>query len=140
MEMAGISAVLQFDGGMKALHSVMTLAKIPPNMHAQKAGEIKDKTRLSDSARKASELQKKKRVAQRQAKLVREQEAREREGGPSYASGAFNEEATLGLQNSCISPKFSRRIVGIFIQIIDSRAFNRHCVEIIIHLYIPLFL
>jgi hypothetical protein len=48
------------------------------------------------SARKTREVQKKKRVAQRQAKLVREQEAREREGGQSYASGAFNEEATLG--------------------------------------------
>ena len=74
----------------------MTLANIPPNMHAEKAGEIKDKARLGVSARKASDLQKKKRVAQRQAKLVREQEAREREGGPSYGSGAFNEEATLG--------------------------------------------
>lgn len=94
--MAGISAILQFDGGMKAVHSVMTFANIPPNMHAEKAGEIKDKARLSGSARKASDPQKKKRVAQRQAKLVREQEAREREGGPSYASGAFNEEATLG--------------------------------------------
>ena len=96
IEMAGISAILQFDGGMKAVHSVKTLENIPPNMHAEKAGEIKDKARLSGSARKASDLQKKKRAAQRQAKLVREQEAREREGGPSYASGAFNEEATLG--------------------------------------------
>ena len=34
---------------------------------------------------------KKERVAQRRAKLVREQEEREREGGPSYASGDFNE-------------------------------------------------
>jgi Flp pilus assembly secretin CpaC len=74
----------------------MTIAKIPPNEHAVKAGEIKDKIRMTGSARKASEVQRKKRVAQRQAKLVREQEAREREGGPSYASGAFNEEATLG--------------------------------------------
>jgi hypothetical protein len=46
---------------------------------------------MTGSARKASEVQKKKRVAQRRAKLVREQEAREREGGPSYASGDFNE-------------------------------------------------
>jgi Flp pilus assembly secretin CpaC len=56
----------------------MTIAKIPPNKHAVKAGEIKDKIRMTGSARKASEVQKKKRVAQRQEKLVREQEARER--------------------------------------------------------------
>ena len=89
MEMARISAVLQFNSGTKALHSVMTLAKIPHNMHVEKAREIKDKTRVGGFARKASELQKKKRVAQRQAKVVREQGARERDG-PSYASGAFN--------------------------------------------------
>ena len=81
----------------------MTIAKIPPNEQTVKAGEVKDKIRMTGSARKTREVQKKKRVAQkkkrvtqRQAKLVREQEATEREGGPSYASGAFNEEATLG--------------------------------------------
>ena len=30
------------------------------------------------------------------SKLVREQEAKEWEGGPSYSSGAFNEEEILG--------------------------------------------
>ena len=35
MEMAGMSAVLQFDSA-KVLHSVMTIAKIPPNEHAVK--------------------------------------------------------------------------------------------------------
>ena len=69
----------------------MSIAKIPPNEQAVKAGKVKDKIRMTGSARKASEVQKKKRVAQRRAKLVREQEAREREGGPSYASGDFNE-------------------------------------------------
>jgi hypothetical protein len=96
IEMTGISAVLQFDSGSKAQHSVRTLAKIPPNEYTVQAGITKDKLRLRGAARKASELQKKKRVAQRQATLVREQEAREREGGPSYSSGAFNEEAILG--------------------------------------------
>ena len=50
----------------------------------------KDRKRLYDSIKDASEVEKRKRIAQRQAKLVREQEAVEREGGPSYASGAFN--------------------------------------------------
>ncbi|CAB4013581.1 Hypothetical predicted protein, partial [Paramuricea clavata] len=57
----------------------MTLAKIPQNEQTVKAEEIKDKIRMTGSARKASEVQKKKRVAQRRAKLVREQEASERE-------------------------------------------------------------
>ena len=96
MEMAGMSAVLQFNSGSKASHSVMALANIPPNEYAAQVGVTKDKRRISGAKRRASDLQKKKRVAQRQAKLVREQEAKEREGGPSYTSGAFNEEATLG--------------------------------------------
>ena len=54
------------------------------------------KKRISCAKKKASLLEKKKRIAQSQAKLVREMEAREREGCPSYSSGAFNEEALPG--------------------------------------------
>ncbi|CAB4013582.1 Zinc finger and SCAN domain-containing 22 [Paramuricea clavata] len=69
------------DKWCESLHGVLTIAKIPQNEQTVKAGEIKDKIRMTGSARKASEVQKKhKRVAQRQAKRVREQEAREREG------------------------------------------------------------
>ena len=84
--MAGMSAILPFETGTKALRSVMNMAKIPPNEHAVKAGEIKDKIRMTRSTRKASELQKKKRVAQAHAKLVRKQQAKERKSGPSYTS------------------------------------------------------
>ena len=58
IEMAGMSAILQFDHG-----------------HHTKAGaQKKDNKRLSDSVRDASALEKRRRVAQRQAKLVQEQE------------------------------------------------------------------
>jgi hypothetical protein len=43
IKMAGISAVLQFDSGSKAQHSVMTLAKTPPNEYTVQAGVTKDK-------------------------------------------------------------------------------------------------
>ena len=88
--MAGMSAVLQFDCGQRGRQEVMRLAGIPHGNHTEEGGERKDRKRMYGSARKASEVEKKKRVAQRQAKLVREQEAVAREGGPSYASGAFN--------------------------------------------------
>ena len=90
IEMAGMSAVLQFDCGQRGRQEVMRLAGIPHGNHTEEGGERKDRKRMYGSARKASEVEKKKRVAQRQAKLVREQEAVAREGGPSYASGAFN--------------------------------------------------
>lgn len=96
LEMAGISAVLQFDSGSKAREEVMKLASIPCSKFTQEAGSSKDKKRISCAKKKASLLEKKKRIAQRQAKLVRELEAREREGGPSYSSGAFNEEVLPG--------------------------------------------
>lgn len=90
IEMAGMSAVLQFDCGQRGRQEVMRLAGIPHGNHTEEGGERKDRKRMYGSARKASEVEKKKRVTQRQAKLVREQEAVAREGGPSYASGAFN--------------------------------------------------
>ena len=62
----------------------------------KEAGSSKDKKRISCAKKKASLLEKKKRIAQRQAKHVREMEAREREGSPSYSSGTFNEEALPG--------------------------------------------
>ncbi|CAB4004066.1 Hypothetical predicted protein [Paramuricea clavata] len=52
--MAGISAVLQFDSGLKTQHSMMTLAKIPPNEYTVQAGITKDKLRLRGAARKGS--------------------------------------------------------------------------------------
>jgi hypothetical protein len=50
-----------------------------------------DNKRIASPKRKASLVEKKKRIAQRQAKLVRELETRDEEGGPSYCSDAFNE-------------------------------------------------
>jgi Flp pilus assembly secretin CpaC len=41
----------------------MTIAKIPPNEQAVKAGKIKDKVIMTGSARKTREVQKKKGVA-----------------------------------------------------------------------------
>jgi hypothetical protein len=38
----------------------MTIAKIPPNEQTVKAGEVKDKIRMTGSARKTREVQKKK--------------------------------------------------------------------------------
>jgi hypothetical protein len=38
----------------------MSIAKIPPNEQAVKAGEVKDKIRMTGSARKTREVQKKK--------------------------------------------------------------------------------
>jgi Flp pilus assembly secretin CpaC len=49
----------------------MTIAKIPPNEQAVKAGEIKDKIRMTGSARKTREVQKKKRVAQKAGKTCK---------------------------------------------------------------------
>ncbi|KAK3717094.1 hypothetical protein QZH41_005023 [Actinostola sp. cb2023] len=71
---------------------VMDVAGIPHGQHTEELGLKRDRKRSYGARREASDLEKKKRVAQSQAKLVREQEAREREGGPSYASGAFNED------------------------------------------------
>lgn len=96
VEMAGMSAVLQFDSGSDARHEVKKLAKIPHGHYTEQTGIKKDKKRMLGVARKASLVEKKKRIAQRQAKLVREQEARDRKGGSSYASGGFNEEALPG--------------------------------------------
>ena len=50
-----------------------------------------DNKRIASSKRKASLVEKKKIIAQRQAKLVRELEMCDEEGGPSYSSDAFNE-------------------------------------------------
>lgn len=52
--MAGISAVLQFDDGLKARHEVMTLANIPSGRYTKEAGVNKDKKRLVCSVRKAN--------------------------------------------------------------------------------------
>jgi Flp pilus assembly secretin CpaC len=46
----------------------MTIAKIPPNEQTVKAGEVKDEIRMTGSARKTREVQKKKRVAQKKEK------------------------------------------------------------------------
>lgn len=89
LEMAGVSAIIQFDCESKGRHEVMKIADIPHGKHTESR---KDRKRIHGAIRKADKVGKKKRVGQRQAKLVREQEAREREGGPAYASGAFNED------------------------------------------------
>jgi hypothetical protein len=62
-----------------------------------------DKKRIASSKRKVSLEEKRKIIAQRQAKHVRELETRE-EGSPSYSSGALmNEQALPG-------PKLAKRL------------------------------
>ena len=95
IEMAGMSAVLQFDCGQSGRQEVMELAEIPHGHHTVQGAKRKDRKRISGASREANEVQKRIRIAKRQAKLVREQEAVEKEGGPSYASGAFNEDSVV---------------------------------------------
>ena len=92
IEMAGMAAVLQFDNGQKGRLEVMQLAGIPSGQQTVEGAERKDGKRLYGARRDADMLQKKRRVSQRQAKLQRDQEALQKEGGPSYASGAYNED------------------------------------------------
>ena len=91
IEIAGMSGVLQFDCGQSGRHEVMELAKIPHGHRTVQGANKKDRKRVYGATREANEVQKRIRIAKRQAKLVRDQEAVDREGGPSYASGAFNE-------------------------------------------------
>ena len=96
--MAGISAVVQFNEGQKGRHRAMELAGIPRGHHTQMGGQQKDRKRLYNAKRVSCEIQKRLRVAQRQAKLVRDQETLQREGGPSYSKGA-------SMKTHCVRPK-----------------------------------
>ena len=80
MTRAGIQLLFALTVLLRVVCSVMTLGDILPNDHAVKAREIKEKTRLTCFAVKASALDRKKvtkTVTKRQAKLVQEGEARE---------------------------------------------------------------
>ena len=79
VEMAGMSAILK-------------LAEIPHGHHSIQGAKRKDKKRVCSASREANEVQKRIRVAKRQATHVREVEAIEKEGGPAYASGALNKD------------------------------------------------
>ena len=100
IEMAGMSAVLQFDCGQSGRQEVMELADIPHGHHTVQGSDKKDRKRVYGATRDANEVQKHIRIAKRQAKLVREQEAVAKEGSPSYASGAFNELSVVELGTS----------------------------------------
>jgi hypothetical protein len=101
IKMAGMSAVLQFDSGSKVWHEMMKVY-CPSGRFTEEARASMDKKRIASSKRKASLVEKRKRIAQRQAKIVRELETREEEDSPSYSSGAFNEQALPG-------PKLAKR-------------------------------
>ena len=87
LEMAGTSTVLKFDSGSKARQEVVKLARMPCGKFTLEAGSNKDKKRITCAKEKASVLEEKKMIGKRQAKTV---EACEKEGGPSYISGALN--------------------------------------------------
>ena len=95
VEMASMSAVLQFDCGQRGRQEVMKLAKIPRGHDTIQGARRKDKKRIYSASREANKVQKGVQVAKRQAKLVWEQEAIEKDGGPAYASGAFNKDSVV---------------------------------------------
>lgn len=91
LELAGISAVHLFDRASKARGDVGKY-KVHPRSRIQS----KDKKRINCAKKKTRLLENKKRISRRQAKRVREMEAREKEGVSSYTSGAFSEEDLRG--------------------------------------------
>ena len=85
--MAVMSAVLQFNDGASAKHDVMERAGIPSGEFMAEGSLKKDRVCVGKSRNK--DKQKKRRMKIRQAKLQQRQE--ERESGPSYGCGLYNE-------------------------------------------------
>jgi hypothetical protein len=78
---------------------MMKVANIPSGRFTEETRASMDKKRIASSKRKVSLVEKRKIIAQRQAKHVRELETREEEDSPSYSSGALmNEQALPGLK------------------------------------------
>ena len=89
VEMAVMSAVLQFNDGASAKHDVMERAGIPSGEFTAEGSLKKDRDRVAKSRNKDKQKQKKRRMKIRQAKLQQRQE--ERESGSSYGCGLYNE-------------------------------------------------
>ena len=91
----------------------MKLANIPSSRFTEEAGSSNDKRRINSSKKKVSLPEKKKRIAQRQATLVREIEAQEKESSPSYLCGAFNEQSLPGPKPGKRPRRQKKKICGL---------------------------
>ena len=97
IEMAVMSAVMQFNSGGSSRHEVMKAANIPAGVFTSEGSARKDKTRISKSLNKAKMKEKETRRKIRQAKL---EAITRKEGECSYSGGRFNEMDPLGQMDS----------------------------------------
>jgi hypothetical protein len=102
VEMAVMSAVMQFNSGASSRHKVMKAACIPAGGFTSQGSAKKDKARISRSVRNASNQDKERRRKIREAKLA----AKDLEGEPSYSSGRFNELDPLGQVDTSSSDEY----------------------------------
>jgi len=88
VEMAAISAILQFSSGATAKHTVMELADIPLGMQTATASMRKDSIRVKKANKRTSEKSKKERRAKRR-NAIRVEEHRTEQEGTTYEAGGF---------------------------------------------------
>ena len=88
VEMAAISAILQFSSGATAKHRVMELADIPAASQTSQASSRRDNLRVRKAQKRVSDQYKKYRRATKRV-TVRVEKARIRKEGTTYESGAF---------------------------------------------------
>ena len=88
VEMAAISAILQFSSGATAKHRIMELSDIPAGTQTSHASLRRDNLRVKKAQKRASDKFKKYRRATRRV-AVRVEESRIQKEGTSYEAGAF---------------------------------------------------
>ena len=91
IQTAAGSAVLQYNYGATARHSVMRSLSIPSGEFTESGSARKNKIRIQTSRSRAQEKSRRARQIKRQAK-IREEERLKNLEGETYGAGAFNED------------------------------------------------
>ena len=85
-----VSAVSEFNFGKKKAEQLRQISSGLRSDALLSLGQKRDKKRMSDSLLEDSPGYKKQRKSKQKKKVVKEQQAEKREGGPSYGPGIAN--------------------------------------------------